>query len=90
MSLERIRSLYGVPAKRGARVVYFGDGKLARGVVTGSAHMYIRVRLDGERRSGRYHPTWMLDYEDAPSLAVYIPAKDDPANVANRTASEGT
>jgi hypothetical protein len=66
MSMEYIRRYYGVPAKRGARVAYTGSkGVTVTGVITGSDCQYLRIRLDGERRSFRYHPTWELTYLDA-------------------------
>lgn len=54
MSMTYIRRAYDVPAKRGARVRY--KGKL--GVITGSYHQYLRIRLDGEKRSDVYHPSF--------------------------------
>lgn len=58
MSMEYIRRTYGVPAARGAKVV--ADGQ--PGVITGSAGQYLRIRLDGDSRSGRYHPTSRMEY----------------------------
>lgn len=63
MSLKAIRQFYGVPAKRGMRVVYTGYDNPRPGTITGSSGMYVRIRLDGERGSGRYHPTWRVDYK---------------------------
>ncbi len=57
---DYVRRYYGVPAKRGMRVI--ADGR--PGVITSSAGNYIRVRLDGERRSGYWHPTWNMEYLD--------------------------
>lgn len=56
-----VRERYGVPAKRGMRVI--ADGK--PGVITSSAGNYIRVRLDDEKHSGYWHPTWHMEYLDA-------------------------
>lgn len=58
MSMEYIRKRYQVAAKRGMRVV--ADGK--PGVITGSVGSYLRIRLDGEKTSGRWHPTWRIEY----------------------------
>lgn len=60
-SLDYVRRVYGVPARRGMRVV--ADGK--PGVITCGDGQYLRVRLDGEKRSGRWHPTWHMEYIDA-------------------------
>lgn len=59
-SLEYVRRVYGVPARRGMRVV--ADGK--PGVITSGAGEHIRIRLDGEKHSGHWHPTWHIDYLD--------------------------
>jgi hypothetical protein len=64
MSLAYVRERYGVPARRGARVRYRGlPGEAARlGRVTSARGPHIRVRLDGERRSRIFHPTWRMEY----------------------------
>lgn len=63
MSMDYIRETYGVPAKRGGRVEYLAsDGDLMEGTITGSVGAYLRIKLDGAKRSGRYHPTWALKY----------------------------
>jgi hypothetical protein len=61
-SLDYVRLTYGVPAKRGQRV-RVNKGRGATGTVTCGDGAHVRVRLDGERRSGRYHPL-DLDYFD--------------------------
>lgn len=57
-SLEYIRKRYGVPAKRGMRVI--ADGM--PGVITSFKDSHICVRLDGDRRSHKWHPTWRMIY----------------------------
>jgi hypothetical protein len=32
------------------------------GVITSGKGAYIRIRLDGEKRAGLYHPTWQIVY----------------------------
>lgn len=59
-SLEYVKDNYGVPVKRGMRV-RAEDGRA--GIVTCGDGAYVRVRLDGDKRSGRYHPL-SLDYLD--------------------------
>lgn len=56
--MNYIRRLYGVPAKRGGQIRY--KGKL--GLITGSVDGHLRIRLDGEKKSRRYHPTWHIEY----------------------------
>lgn len=58
-SLTYVKEKYGVPAKRGMRVLtYRGEG-----TVTCGDGAYVRVRVDGDKHSGRYHPL-SLDYLD--------------------------
>lgn len=58
MAFDYIRRHYKVPAKKGGRVLFQGRP----GVIVGSYQCYIKVRLDGERRAGVYHPTWEMVY----------------------------
>ena len=60
--MDYIRSYYGVPAKRGGRVVYEGSGTERFGTITGSYGAHLRIRLDGEAHSSVYHPTWRMRY----------------------------
>lgn len=60
LSLNYVREKYGVPVKRFQRVIT-EDGRA--GIVTCGDGAHVRVRLDGEKRSGRYHPL-ALDYRD--------------------------
>lgn len=61
--MEYIRKTYRVPSKRGCRVEYLAsDGELMEGTITGAVAGYLRIRLDGAKHSGRYHPTWALKY----------------------------
>lgn len=69
MSIEWIRNYYGVPAKRGGRVEYIpceGSTDESRlGTITGTSGPHLRVRMDGDKYSFQYHPTWQLRYLDA-------------------------
>ena len=65
MSMAYIRDYYGVPAKRGGRVV-FNDKP---GVIVGSRSQYLRIRLDSDpstQRPRTVHPTWRMEYPAAP------------------------
>jgi hypothetical protein len=65
MSIEYIRNTYSVPATRGGRVEYTG-GEVARlGTITGTRSGRLLIRLDGDKRSLNFHPTWKLRYLDA-------------------------
>lgn len=73
MSLLHIRTTYGVPAHRFARVSYTGGAQPQLGTVTGAINGHLRIRLDGEKRSKRFHPTWKL---------TFLPKDMDGAGVA--------
>ena len=58
MTMEYIRQMYQVPAKRGRIVEYTGgDNVRRRGYIVGSAGAHLRIRLDGEKLTRLYHPT---------------------------------
>lgn len=56
--MKYIRHHYRVPAKRFGRVSFQGKP----GTITGSRGAYLLIRLDGENHSGKYHPTWKIEY----------------------------
>ncbi len=58
---DYVRRYYKVPAKRLMRVRALG----MPGTITGFSGAYLRIRLDGERRSRLYHPTWRIEYPEA-------------------------
>lgn len=58
MTADYVRRYYGVPAKRGIRVVV--DGR--PGVVAGFSGQYLRVRFDDWRWPLLVHPTWRVEY----------------------------
>ena len=62
MSMQYIRDTYNVPAKRGGRVIYAGSGKDVGGVITGTRGGCLRIRLDGDKFSCKFHPTWKIKY----------------------------
>lgn len=63
MSIQNVRDGRNLPfLKRGMRVQDDG-GKF--GTITGANRsMNLNVRLDGEKHSGNYHPTWQMRYFD--------------------------
>jgi len=69
MTMALVRKLYRVPAKRGGRVVYTGEGKdrPEHGIITASHGAHLRIRLDGHKHSGIFHPTWELEYLACPA-----------------------
>ena len=74
MSMEYIRRTYGVPAKRGCRVIYTDAiGIEWHGVITAARSGRLLVRLDdnlpSSRARAKLHPTWQVEY---------LPAKATP------------
>jgi hypothetical protein len=47
------------------------DGK--PGVITGFSGAYLRIRLDGDKHSGRWHPTWRIEYVTEPTFPTHSP-----------------
>lgn len=63
MSFDYINNTYGVSARRGGRIEYAPpDNEPRRGTITGTTNAYLLVRLDGEKRSLKLHPTWCVKY----------------------------
>ena len=64
MTMEYIRKAYGVPAKRGGRIIYEDSrGCKFQGVIrsaTNSGHLVCSV--PGLGRLCRLHPTWNIKY----------------------------
>lgn len=56
--IEKIRVKYNVPAKRGMKVIAYGEP----GIITGSKGYYVRIRIDGTKRSMPYHPVCGIEY----------------------------
>ncbi|TDB26820.1 hypothetical protein ATCM_03690 [Stenotrophomonas sp. ATCM1_4] len=66
--MEWVRKNYGVPAKRGGRVEYTGDGRPEPGtIISATPSGHLKVELDSRPRAVRLHPTWKLRYLDADS-----------------------
>lgn len=70
MSMEYIRRIYNVPAKRGGRVEYQPE-KVGhepwQGTIVSADDVYLRIRRDGDGCTypAFFHPTWNLTYLDA-------------------------
>lgn len=58
--MDYIRKTYGVQARRLGRVIYLGN---RLGTITGATTSgHLRIRLDGDKHSRKFHPTWELVY----------------------------
>lgn len=64
MSMEYVRTHYGVPARRNARIEFTGNAMNGAmlGTIVGASRQYLRVRMDGEKRIWTLHPTWKVKY----------------------------
>ena len=61
-NMARTRKWYGVPAKRGGRVVYTGNGKQELGTIRSAKDCRLNIQLDGMKHAMPFHPTWELEY----------------------------
>lgn len=86
MSMQTIRTTYGVPAKRGGRVEYSDNGTRKLGTIRSAQNGYLRIQMDGCAHSAAFHPQWNLRYLDAPESG---PADQTPP-VSADASSVGT
>lgn len=70
--MSYLRNRYGVPAMRGGRVEYTGDGKKELGTIRSASDGKLNIQLDGSRYTMRFHPTWKLRYLDAAAPGVEV------------------
>lgn len=80
MSMEYIRTTYGVPAKLGGRVEYTHPSPAKMGTITGTRGARLRIRLDGDDHSGNYHPTWELNYLPPSTMQELRDETPEPAH----------
>jgi hypothetical protein len=60
MSLEYIRRIYGIPARRGQRIRYRSD---RIGTIVSGRGQYLRVRFDDDpKQVSTLHPTWEIEF----------------------------
>lgn len=71
MSLARIARHYGVPARRGAPVLF--EGKRGRVVGALNDDEHVLVRLAGEDEARPYHPTWHMVWLEENGRATRVP-----------------
>lgn len=64
VSVGYVRKAYGVPARRGGRVEYTGDGKPKLGTIKSASGGHLNIQLDGVKNTVPFHPTWKLRYLD--------------------------
>lgn len=65
MSMAWVRKTYRVPAKRGGRVTYTGEGRPEFGTIASARGGRLNIRIDGVKHALPFHPTWELAYLDA-------------------------
>lgn len=61
-AMEWVRRAYKVPAKRGGRVEYSGDGTPELGTIKSASGGRLNIKLDGVKHVMPFHPTWRLKY----------------------------
>jgi hypothetical protein len=70
VSIQDIRDARKIPAKIRGRVRYTGGRLTGHGVregtIVGTHNGYLRIRLDGDKHPGTYHPTWELEFLPEP------------------------
>jgi hypothetical protein len=71
MSMAWVRKSYRVPAKRGGRVEYSGDGKREFGTIVSASGGRLNIRLDGIRHTMPFHPTWALRYLSTDKASIH-------------------
>jgi hypothetical protein len=70
-SFDYFIKYYGVPAKKGCRIIYTGGEEPKNGVIIGVKGPYLKIKLDGETYAGVYHPTWELQYLDENGEVIF-------------------
>lgn len=67
MSAKYVRDYYRVPAKKGGRIRFSWSGwhGTPEGTIMSFPGQYLRVRMD-DGSVFLLHPTWMVEYLDAP------------------------
>lgn len=82
MSLSYIREMFGVPARRGARVEYMDQGKARLGTIRSARDGLLRVKLDDAKDVRAFHPCWNMRYLDSSAAtgaqAASTPQKENP------------
>jgi hypothetical protein len=81
-SLGPLNRRYGTPAKVGQRIT--ADGKPGT-IIAGCGH-HLRIRLDGEKHAGTWHPLWHIDYGDGIDYGM---AYDERIKAFNRALIAG-
>ncbi len=83
MSMEYIRRTYGVPAKRGGRVIYTNSNGVAFNCTiksaTNSGHLMVLVDDHVPNYPGRMklHPTWRVEYLKPPNIELTCAQKKE-------------
>lgn len=76
MSMQYVRKAYGVPAKRGGRVIYTGCGQKEYGTIRSASNGRLNIQLDGIKHTMPFHPTWKLHYIKREFVAVRVEIRE--------------
>jgi hypothetical protein len=61
-NMDWVRRAYDVPAKRGMRVKYTGEGRDELGTIRSASNGRLNIQLDGVKHTMPFHPLWKLEY----------------------------
>lgn len=59
---DYINETYGLNIKKGDRVRYTGGKEAREGTITGTYAGKLKIKMDGDKSVGIYHPTWEIEY----------------------------
>lgn len=62
MTMKYVRDRYGVPVRRGGRVIYTGEKHPLFGTIRSASGGRVNIELDHIRGAMPFHPTWELQY----------------------------
>ena len=62
MTMEYVRKAYGVPARRGGRVVVSWRGQKRNATIKSEKNGRLVIKIDGEKAKAIFHPTWGIEY----------------------------
>lgn len=60
--MASLRRYYGVPARRGQRIIFTGLKHPVAGRIISACEHRLYIRTDDGRRFGPLHPTWEVEY----------------------------
>lgn len=59
---DYINETYDLDIKKGDRIRYTGGAEIKEGTIVGTHAGKLKVKMDGEKDAGVYHPNWEIEY----------------------------